>query len=91
MVGGGADSGPRSGGHSYAGYSTPNDALIVDLSGLSGVQVNADGTAVSVAGDPLIDIYTALGGACQPVLARRPASLISRLAAGSACCPVSTC
>ena len=31
----------RSGGHSYAGYSTPDSALIVDLSGMSNVPVNA--------------------------------------------------
>jgi hypothetical protein len=59
---------PRSGGHSYAGYSTPESALVVDLSGLSRVQVNADGTATIGAGARLIDIYTALAGAkrCLP-------------------------
>ncbi|HEY6421920.1 MAG TPA: FAD-binding oxidoreductase [Pseudonocardiaceae bacterium] len=58
----------RSGGHSYAGYSTPDNALIVDLSGMSTVQVNADGTAVIGAGARLIDVYTALAGAgrCLP-------------------------
>jgi FAD/FMN-containing dehydrogenase len=58
----------RSGGHSYAGYSTPDGALIADLSGLSSVQVNIDGTAVIGAGARLIDIYTALAGAgrCLP-------------------------
>ncbi|MDQ3762370.1 MAG: FAD-binding oxidoreductase [Actinomycetota bacterium] len=58
----------RSGGHSYPGYSTPDDALIVDLSGLASVQVNADGTAVIGAGARLIDVYTALAGAgrCLP-------------------------
>lgn len=58
----------RSGGHSYAGYSTPDNALIVDLSGMSSVQVNADGTAVIGAGARLIDVYTALAaaGRCLP-------------------------
>jgi FAD/FMN-containing dehydrogenase len=58
----------RSSGHSYAGYSTPEGALIVDLSGLSSVQVNADGTAMIGAGARLIDVYTALAGVgrCLP-------------------------
>jgi hypothetical protein len=58
----------RSGGHSYAGYSTPDSALIVDLSGLSSVQVNAGGTAVIGAGARLIDVYTVLAGVgrCLP-------------------------
>jgi FAD/FMN-containing dehydrogenase len=58
----------RSGGHSYAGYSTPDSGLIVDLSGISSVQVNADGTAVIGAGARLIDVYTALAeaGRCLP-------------------------
>lgn len=59
----------RSGGHHYAGYSTPDSALIVDLSGMSSAQVNADGTAVIGAGARLIDVYTALAqaGRCLPV------------------------
>ncbi|MBV8996246.1 MAG: FAD-binding oxidoreductase [Pseudonocardiales bacterium] len=58
----------RSGGHSYAGYSTPDHALLVDLSELSHVQVNPDGTAEIGAGARLIDVYTALAGAgrCLP-------------------------
>ncbi len=58
----------RSGGHSYAGYSTPDHALIVDLSAMSSVQVGASGTAVIGAGARLIDVYTALAGAgrCLP-------------------------
>jgi FAD/FMN-containing dehydrogenase len=58
----------RSGGHSYAGYSTPDHALVVDLSGLSRVQINADGTAEVGAGARLIDVYTTLGaaGRCLP-------------------------
>ncbi len=64
----GAPIAARSGGHSYAGYSTPDGALIADLSGMSSVQVNSDGTAVIGAGARLIDIYTALAGAgrCLP-------------------------
>ena len=53
----------RSGGHSYAGYSTPDDALVVDVSGMSGVRVNADGTAVVGAGTRLIDVYAGLAAA----------------------------
>ncbi|MBA2471619.1 MAG: FAD-binding dehydrogenase [Pseudonocardiales bacterium] len=58
----------RSGGHSYAGYSTPDSALIVDLTGMSSVEVNADGTAVIGGGARLIDVYTALAdaGRCLP-------------------------
>ncbi|MGH3841874.1 MAG: FAD-binding oxidoreductase, partial [Pseudonocardiaceae bacterium] len=64
----GAPIAARSGGHSYAGYSTPDGALIADLSGMSSVQVDADGTAVIGAGARLIDVYTALAGAgrCLP-------------------------
>ncbi len=64
----GAPIAARSGGHSYAGYSTPDSALVVDLSGMSSVQVNADGTAVIGAGARLIDVYTALAGVgrCLP-------------------------
>jgi FAD binding domain/Berberine and berberine like len=50
----------RSGGHSYAGYSTPENGLVVDLSRMSGVDVKADGTAVVQSGTRLIDVYTAL-------------------------------
>lgn len=58
----------RSGGHSYAGYSTPDNALVVDLTGLSQVRVNADGRAQVGAGARLIDVYTALAsaGRCLP-------------------------
>jgi FAD/FMN-containing dehydrogenase len=64
----GAPIAARSGGHSYAGYSTPDGALVADLSSMSSVQVNTDGTAVIGAGARLIDIYTALAGAgrCLP-------------------------
>ncbi|MGI9003026.1 MAG: FAD-binding oxidoreductase [Pseudonocardia sp.] len=50
----------RSGGHSYAGYSTPDQGLVVDLSRMTGIDVAADGTAVVQAGARLIDVYAAL-------------------------------
>ncbi|SER79241.1 FAD/FMN-containing dehydrogenase [Actinokineospora terrae] len=58
----------RSGGHSYAGYSAPDGGLIVDLRGMSVVDVRPDGTAVIGAGARLIDVYTALAaaGRCLP-------------------------
>ncbi|WP_233158231.1 FAD-binding oxidoreductase [Actinokineospora bangkokensis] len=65
----------RSGGHSYAGYSAPQDGLVVDLRAMNAVQVNADGTATVQAGARLIEVYTALaaqgralpGGTCPSV------------------------
>ncbi|MEV6097291.1 FAD-dependent oxidoreductase [Nocardia sp. NPDC051981] len=58
----------RSGGHSYGGYSTPDNGLVVDLGGMSGVEVKADGTAVIGAGTRLMDVYSALAqsGRCLP-------------------------
>jgi FAD/FMN-containing dehydrogenase len=58
----------RSGGHSYAGYSTPEQGLVVDLGGMAGVEVRPDGTAVVGAGARLIDVYAALAraGRCLP-------------------------
>jgi hypothetical protein len=58
----------RSGGHSYAGYSTPTGGLVVDLGGMAGVRVRPDGTAVVGAGAKLIDVYDALAraGRCLP-------------------------
>ncbi len=51
----------RSGGHSYAGYSTLNGGLVVDLSGLARVAIAGDRRTVQVgAGAPLIDLYSAL-------------------------------
>lgn len=50
----------RSGGHSYAGYSTTT-GLIVDVTGMHGVTVDtAAGTATIGAGTRLIDVYAAL-------------------------------
>jgi hypothetical protein len=58
----------RSGGHSYAGYSTPDKGLIVDLGAMSTIRVNADGTADVGAGARLADVYATLGakGVCVP-------------------------
>ncbi|WP_433560887.1 FAD-binding oxidoreductase [Nocardia sp. CA-151230] len=58
----------RSGGHSYGGYSTPDNGLVVDLGGMSRVEVKADGTAVIGAGTRLMDVYSALAqaGRCLP-------------------------
>jgi FAD/FMN-containing dehydrogenase len=51
---------PRSGGHSYAGYSTTT-GLVLDVTRLSGVNVDASaGTVVVGAGAHLIDVYAAL-------------------------------
>jgi FAD/FMN-containing dehydrogenase len=65
---------PRSGGHSYAGYST-GDGLVIDVTSLSGVTTPTAGTASVGAGTRLIDLYSALnasgvsvpGGSCPTV------------------------
>jgi FAD/FMN-containing dehydrogenase len=49
---------PRSGGHSYAGYST-GTGVVLDVSRLRGIRVDG-GTAVVGAGAQLIDVYAAL-------------------------------
>ncbi|MDA3626188.1 FAD-binding oxidoreductase [Saccharopolyspora sp. WRP15-2] len=58
----------RSGGHSYAAYSTPQDGLVIALDGLNGVEVHADGTASIGPGARLGDVYAALAraGRCLP-------------------------
>jgi FAD/FMN-containing dehydrogenase len=58
----------RCGGHSYAGYSTPDQGLVVDLGGMAEVEVRPDGTAIVGAGARLIDVYVALAraGRCLP-------------------------
>jgi FAD/FMN-containing dehydrogenase len=61
--GGGLPVAARSGGHSYAGYSTPDGALVVDVSAMAAVRVAADGTATIGAGARLIDVYVALAAA----------------------------
>jgi FAD/FMN-containing dehydrogenase len=53
----------RSGGHSYAAYSTPEDGLVIDLRGMSGIAVGRDGVAEVGAGARLQEIYTALARA----------------------------
>jgi len=63
----------RSGGHSYAGWSSTN-GLIVDVSRMAGVRVSG-GTATVGAGTQLIDLYNGLaahgravpGGSCPGV------------------------
>ena len=53
----------RSGGHSYAGYSTLSNGLVLDLRNLRGISINRRaGTATIGAGAQLIDVYTALAG-----------------------------
>ncbi len=64
----------RSGGHSYAGYSTTRNGVVIDLSKLAGVRV-ANGRATIGAGAQLIDMYSSLarrgltvpGGSCPSV------------------------
>lgn len=58
----------RSGGHSYAGYSTPDRGLVADVGPMNDVLVDADGTATIGAGARLADIYATLGaaGRCIP-------------------------
>lgn len=50
----------RSGGHSYAGWSSTT-GLIVDVSQMAGVRVDS-GTATAGAGTRLIDMYSGLAG-----------------------------
>ncbi len=51
---------PRSGGHSYAGYST-STGLVIDVTRMNTVTVNAGaGTATIGAGARLIDVYNAV-------------------------------
>jgi FAD/FMN-containing dehydrogenase len=52
---------PRSGGHSYAGYSAGARAVVVDLRRIRGIRVNAGGKRATVsAGARLIDLYATL-------------------------------
>src|SRR5215208_1119169 len=66
----------RCGGHSYEGYSTLDDGVVIDVTDMNQVSVSDDRkTAVIGAGGRLIDIYSALsaegvaipGGTCPPV------------------------
>jgi FAD/FMN-containing dehydrogenase len=58
---------PRSGGHSYGGYSTTT-GVIVDVSRLHAVSLAANGRAATGAGAKLLDVYTKLaaGGRTVP-------------------------
>ncbi len=52
----------RSGGHSYAGYSTIANGLVLDLHAMNGISVDRGaGTATIGAGAQLIDVYNGLG------------------------------
>jgi FAD/FMN-containing dehydrogenase len=66
----------KSGGHSYAGYSTIANGLVVDLSRLTQASINTRGRSARIgAGTQLIDMYAALarrgltvpGGSCPSV------------------------
>jgi FAD/FMN-containing dehydrogenase len=51
----------RSGGHSYAGYSTLSGGLVLDLRTMRGISVDAHNRTVTIgAGAQLIDVYSAL-------------------------------
>jgi FAD/FMN-containing dehydrogenase len=65
----------RSGGHSYAGYSTPDGGVVVDLAALRSVTVAGDGTAAVGAGARLIDVYSALAAHGRALLAGSCASV----------------
>jgi hypothetical protein len=51
---------PRSGGHSYGGYSTTT-GVVVDLSRMHAISLAANGHAAAGAGAKLLDVYAALG------------------------------
>jgi hypothetical protein len=51
---------PRSGGHSYGGYSSTSAGVVLDVSRMKGVHVSG-GTATVGAGAHLIDVYAGLG------------------------------
>jgi hypothetical protein len=52
---------PRSGGHSYAGYSTLSNGVVLDLRKMNSISVDRRaGTATIGAGAQLIDVYAAL-------------------------------
>lgn len=57
----------RGGGHSYAGYSVPEGGLMIDLGGMSSMDIRGE-QAVIGAGARLKDVYAALGraGRCLP-------------------------
>src|SRR6201996_1869869 len=64
MVHRGAPLRARSGGHSYAGYSTLAEGVVIDLSELSAVTVDRRAQTATVGpGAQLIDVYSALAKA----------------------------
>ena len=72
----------RSGGHSYAGYSTTRNGVVVDLSRLRGIRV-ANGKATVGPGVQLVDLYSSLSGRGLLVPARScPSVGIAGLALG---------
>ncbi|MEV7568719.1 FAD-binding oxidoreductase [Streptomyces tanashiensis] len=50
----------RNGGHSYAGWSSGNGRLVIDVSALKSIRADS-GSAVIGAGAKLIDVYSQLG------------------------------
>jgi hypothetical protein len=75
-VGHGVQMRARSGGHSYAGYSTLQNGVVLDLSKMRSISVNKRAkTATIGAGAQLIDVYAGLaaqgatvpGGSCPSV------------------------
>lgn len=64
----------RSGGHSYAGWSSGDKRLVIDVSRLDSIRVDGTGAAIG-AGAKLIDVYATLarhgrtvpGGSCPSV------------------------
>jgi FAD/FMN-containing dehydrogenase len=47
----------RCGGHSYAGYNSCNDGLIIDLSGLRNVTITPEASTVRVGGGVLTRVH----------------------------------
>ncbi|RAG84591.1 hypothetical protein DN069_16225 [Streptacidiphilus pinicola] len=58
---------PRNGGHSYAGWSSVNNGLVIDVGRLNSVQGGSGGTASIGAGARLIDVYTGLAASGRTI------------------------